>query len=136
MSLQTVALVAGAVLCYASGFALAHFMGESRMREAELEAAVQRADQGREAYEKLVAAQDALDAARRDAVDLRADAERVRVAAEDRVRRAEASSGRADSADAAGCAKLLGRCASLLARGGELAQSAAAKHDALVEAVK
>lgn len=119
----------------AAGFALADYRGDLSLEQYRLDAAVLRAQQGRQAYEKLVAAQDALDAARADAVDLRSDAERVRRAAEDRVRRAEAAAAGTDGAADSGCARLLGRCAGLLARGGEMAQGIAAKHDALVKAV-
>ncbi|WP_418955098.1 hypothetical protein [Sutterella wadsworthensis] len=130
-------LVTGAAVVAAGvvGFLIGDYRGDLRLQDERLQAAVLRADQGRQAYEKIVAAQDALASARADAIDLRADAERVRRAAEDRVRRAEAAAAGADGAADSGCEKLLGRCAGLLARGGELAQGVAAKHDALVKAV-
>ena len=124
-------LVLIAVMC---GYLIGDYRGQIEMQDLQLQAAVLRAEQGREAYEKLVAAQDALAAARRDSVDLRADAERVRRAYEDRLRRAEAAAGRADAPAAPGCTQLLVRCTDLLARGGSLAQDAAAKHDAAVSA--
>lgn len=116
------------------GMALGGSVVYSNLQDYKLEAAVLRADQGRRDYEKLVAAQDALDAARRDAVDLRDMAVRVRNAYEDRLRRAEAVASSPCQADCAECERLLKRGADLLARGGTLLQDAAAKHDALVGA--
>ena len=118
------------------GFLLGDYRGEIKLQDVQLQAAVLRAHQGRQQYEKLVAAQDALSAARRDSVDLRADAERVRRAYEDRLRRAEASAEGTGGADPAGCTQLLVRCTDLLARGGSLAQDFAAKHDATVDLLR
>lgn len=118
------------------GFLIGDYRGQIEMQDLQLQAAVLRAEQGREAYEKLVAAQDALAAARRGSVDLRTDAERVRRAYEDRLRRVEATARRDESSASAGCTQLLVRCTDLLARGGSLAQDFAAKHDAVVQAVK
>ncbi len=119
-----------------AGFLLGDYRGQIEIQDLQLQAAIARAQQGRQAYEKLVEAQDALDAARRDSVDLRADAERVRIAYEDRLRRAKANAGRTDASAPAGCTQLLVRCTDLLARGGSLAQEFAGKHDAVVELVK
>lgn len=118
------------------GFLIGDYRGQIEMQDLQLQAAVLRAEQGREAYEKLVAAQDALAAARRGSVDLRTDAERVRRAYEDRLRRVEATARRDESSASAGCTQLLVRCTDLLARGGSLAQEFAGKHDAVVELVK
>lgn len=114
------------------GFLLGDYRGKIELQSVQLRAAVLRAEQGREAYEKLVAAQDALAAARRDSLDLRTDAERVRRAYEDRLRRVEATARRDESSASAGCTQLLVRCTDLLARGGSLAQDFAAKHDAVI----
>lgn len=118
------------------GFLIGDYRGEIELQDERLQAAVLRAQQGRQQYEKLVAAQDALAAARRDSVDLRADAERVRRAYEDRLRRAEATSSRTDTSAPSGCPQLLLRCTDLLARGGSLAQDFAAKHDATVDLLR
>lgn len=118
------------------GFLIGDYRGQIEMQDLQLQAAVLRAEQGREAYEKLVAAQNALAAARAASVDLRADAERVRRAYESRLRRAEAAVGRTDASAAPGCAQLLVRCTDLLARGGSLAQDFAAKHDATVDLLR
>lgn len=135
MNWQRIAMGAAVLGAGVVGFLLGDYRGEIKLQEFQLQAAVQRANDGRQSYKRLVAAQDALDVARRDAVDLRADAERVRRAAEDRVRRAEAAASGSDGTADSSCEKLLGRCAGLLARGGELAQGFAARHDALVKAV-
>ena len=131
MSIERIVAIVCALVCAVGGYLIGAYRGELKIKDIQLQAAVLRAEQGGAAYKKLVAAQDAL---ADDTADLRADAERVRRAAEDRVRRAEAASGGTDSSAESGCARLLGRCAELLARGGELAQSAAARHDAVTAA--
>lgn len=136
MNIERIVSVAAVLAAGVVGFLIGDYRGEIELQDERLQAAVLRAQQGRQQYEKLVAAQDALAAARRDSVDLRADAERVRRAYEDRLRRAEASAGGAVGAAPAGCTQLLVRCTDLLARGGSLAQDFAAKHDAVVQAVK
>lgn len=136
MTVERVVCILCAVACAIVGYLLGAYRGEIKVKDIQLQAAVLRAEQGGAAYKKLVAAQDALDNARRDSADLRADAERVRVAYEDRLRRAKAATGGADGEDAARCAGLLVRCTDLLARGGELATGIAGKHDALIELVK
>ncbi len=136
MDWQRIAMGAAVLAAGVVGFLIGDYRGEIELQDERLQAAVLRAHQGRQQYEKLVAAQDALAAARRDSVDLRADAERVRRAYEDRLRRAEASAEGTVGAASAGCTQLLVRCTDLLARGGSLAQDFAAKHDAVVQAVK
>lgn len=136
MTVEQIVCIGCALASGVVGFLIGDYRGEIELQDERLQAAVLRAQQGRQQYEKLVAAQDALAAARRDSVDLRADAERVRRAYEDRLRRAEASAGGAVGAAPAGCTQLLVRCTDLLARGGSLAQDFAAKHDAVVQAVK
>lgn len=133
---QRLAMGAAVLAAGVVGFLLGDYRGEIKLQDVQLQAAVLRAHQGRKQYEKLVAAQDALSAARRDSVDLRTDAERVRRAYEDRLRRAEAAARRDESSASAGCTQLLVRCTDLLARGGSLAQDFAAKHDAVVQTVK
>ena len=135
MNIERIVSVAAVLAAGVVGFLIGDYRGDIELQDERLQAAVLRAQQGRQQYEKLVAAQDALAAARRDSVDLRADAERVRRAYEDRLRRA-ASAGGAVGAAPAGCTQLLVRCTDLLARGGSLAQDFAAKHDAVVQAVK
>ena len=136
MSIERIVFIVCVLAAGIVGFLLGDYRGEIKLQDVQLQAAVLRAQQGRQAYEKLVEAQDALDAARAASVDLRADAERVRRAYESRLRRAEAAAGRTDAPAAPGCAQLLVRCTDLLARGGSLVQDYAAKHDAAVSAVK
>ena len=136
MNVERIVGIACALVAGIAGYLIGNYRGQIEMQDLQLQAAVLRAEQGREAYEKLVAAQNALAAARRDSVDLRTDAERVRRAYEDRLRRAKANAGRTDASAPSGCPQLLLRCTDLLARGGSLAQDAAAKHDAVVELVK
>lgn len=136
MNIERIVSVVAILAAGVVGFLIGDYRGQIEMQDLQLQAAVLRAEQGRQQYEKLVAAQDALAAARRDSVDLRADAERVRRAYEDRLRRAKDSSGGTGGAAPAGCTQLLVRCTDLLARGGSLAQDFAAKHDAVVQAVK
>ena len=136
MSIDRVVTLACVLAAGVAGFLLGDYRGQIEMQDLQLQAAVLRAQQGRQAYEKLVEAQDALAAARAASVDLRADAERVRIAYEDRLRRAEATSSRTDTSAPSGCPQLLLRCTDLLARGGSLAQDFAAKHDATVDLLR
>lgn len=136
MSIERIVFIVCVLAAGIVGFLLGDYRGEIKLQDVQLQAAVLRAHQGRQQYEKLVAAQDALSAARRDSVDLRADAERVRRAYEDRLRRVEATARRDESSAPAGCTQLLVRCTDLLARGGSLAQDFAAKHDATVDLLR
>ena len=136
MSIDRVVTLACVLAAGVAGFLLGDYRGQIEMQDLQLQAAVLRAQQGRQAYEKLVEAQDALAAARAASVDLRADAERVRIAYENRLRRAKANAGRTDASAPSGCPQLLLRCTDLLARGGSLAQDFAAKHDATVDLLR
>lgn len=121
-------LVAGAVGGYMYA---AHEYGEE-IANIKLEAAIVRANDGRKAYEKLVAAQNALDASRRDAVRLSDDLDRVQRAYKDRERRASADACRVERAAVARCEGLLRESAELLAEGSGLLQRNARVHDAVV----
>lgn len=120
--------VAGAVggYMYAS-----HKYGEE-IANVKLQAAIVRANDGRKSYEKLVAAQNALDAARRDAVRLSDDLDRVQRAYKDRERRASADTCRVERAAVARCEGLLRESAELLTEGSGLLQRNAGVHDAAV----
>ena len=98
-----------------------HEYGEE-IANVKLQAAIVRANDGRKAYEKLVAAQNALDASRRDAVRLSDDLDRVQRAYKDRERRAAVSA----------CEKLLLEGAGLVEGGGRILQDVSAIHDARV----
>lgn len=109
---------------------------QSLIDERELESAIARANQGKRDYEKLIEAQNSLDAWRRNAVDLDAELRRVQSAAEDRDRKSSSVTCRVDYGAITRCEALLRESAELLAEGGKLLQHHAAVHDGLAEAVK
>lgn len=125
-------LVAGAVGGYMYA---AHEYGEE-ISNIKLEAAIVRANDGRKAYEKLVAAQNALDASRRDAVRLSDDLDRVLRAYKDRERRASADACKLERSAIARCEGLLRESTELLAEGSDLLQRNAGVHDATVSLEK
>lgn len=106
-----------------------HEYGEEIVN-VKLQAAIVRANDGRKAYEKLVAAQNALDASRRDAVRLSDDLDRVQRAYQNRERRASADACRVERAAIARCEGLLRESTELLAEGSGLLQRNAGVHDA------
>ena len=132
MNWQTIATAAACIACFAAGFGLAHYRKEAELEEWKKTAAAELAEHERSSHEKLVEALDALERARGDAVDLRADLERVRVAADRRVQRASATACSAERAAVARCEGLLREGVELLTEGGSLLQRNAAVHDAVV----
>lgn len=112
-----------------------HEYGEE-IANVKLQAAIVRANDGRKAYEKLVAAQNALDASRRDAVRLSDDLARVQRTYEDRERRASSDACRVERAAVARCEDLLRESTGLLAEGSDLLQRNSAVHDAAVSLKK
>ena len=133
MTWQTVATTAACIACFAAGFGLAHYRKEAELEEWKKTAAAELAEHERSSHEKLVEALDALERARGDAVDLRADLERVRVAADGRVQRASAAACSAERAAVSRCEGLLREGVELLAEGGALLQRNAQVHDAVVQ---
>lgn len=135
MSVQVLKGVAVLVLSAAIFIAgyqyAAAFYGEE-IANVKLQAAIVRANDGRKAYEKLVAAQNALDASRRDAVRLSDDLDRVQRAYQNRERRASADACRVERAAIARCEGLLRESTELLAEGSGLLQRNAGVHDAAV----
>lgn len=135
MSVQVLKGVAVLVLSAAIFIAgyqyAAAFYGEE-IANVKLQAAIVRANDGRKAYEKLVAAQNALDASRRDAVRLSDDLDRVQRAYKDRERRASADACRVERAAVSACEKLLLEGAGLVEGGGRILQDVSAIHDARV----
>ena len=120
-----------------AGFLLGDYRGQIEIQDLQLQAAVLRAEQGREAYEKLVAVQDALEASRADRDrDAREYAERVRQLDADRKRKASAAQCRDERAAVARCEELLKEGVGLLGEGRALLQRNADFHDALVGLVK
>lgn len=132
MTWQTVATAAACVACFAGGFGLAHYRKEAELEEWKKAAAAELAEHERSSHEKLVEALDALERARGDAVDLRADLERVQLAANRRVQRASATACSAERAAVARCEGLLREGVELLTEGGALLQRNASIHDAAV----
>lgn len=118
--------IAGAVVGYMYA---SHEHGEE-IANVKLQAAIVRANDGRKSYEKLVVAQNALDASRRDAVRLSDDLDRVQRAYQDRERRASADACRVERAAIARCEGLLRESTELLAEGSGLLQRNAGVHDA------
>lgn len=133
MSWKTTVTVA---LSFAVGFGLAYYRGEEQLRDAQLDAAVVRAQDGRKAYERLVEAQTALDALRAERVDVDAELERLRRAVASRAERPSASACAVERAAVARCEGLLRESAELLAEGGSLLQRNASIHDAVVRATE
>lgn len=133
---QIYALALAAVISFSSGALITAKHYEDEIAARELKAAVSRAEQGRVAYEKLIAAQNSLDAWRRNAVDLDAELRRVQSAAEYRDRKSSSVTCRVDYGAITRCEALLRESAELLAEGGKLLQHNAAIHDGLAEAVK
>lgn len=124
--------VAAGVGIFVAGYQYAAALYGEDVANLKLEAAIVRANDGRKAYEKLVAAQNALDASRRDAVRLSGDLDRVQRAYKDRERRASADACRVEQAALARCEDLLREGASLAQEGGKLLQRNAGLHDAAV----
>lgn len=133
MSWKTTVTVA---LSFAVGFGLAYYRGEEQLKDAQLDAAVVRAQDGRKAYERLVEAQNALDALRAERVDVDAELERLRRAVASRAERPSASACAVERAAVARCESLLRESADLLAEGGALLQRNASIHDAVVRATE
>lgn len=125
-----------AVASFAIGFGLAYYRGEEVLKGAQLDAAVVRAQDGRKAYERLVEAQNALDALRAERVDVDAELERLRRAFASRAKRPSAPACAVERAAVARCEDLLREGAEILAEGGALLQRNAGAHDAVVRAIE
>ena len=102
---------------------------EARIADEALEAAVARAEQGKKAYERLVEAQNSLDAWRSSAESMSAELDRMRN--EQRSLRESADACRVERAAVARCEGLLREGSDLLAEGADLLERNAAVHDAL-----
>ncbi len=128
----TIAAIAGAAIISAcAGAAVSALYYRAEISSMRLDAATARANQGREDYAKLVAAQDALSTAERERVRLDRELGRVRNAYARSRAGASNASGGDDSSAVSRCEKLLREGAELVAEGGELLQRNAARHDAL-----
>lgn len=137
MDWQQVATGAAVLAAGVAGYLIGDYRGEIELQGVQLEAAVLRANQGRQAYERLVEVQDALDAARADrAASDREWAERVRKLNADRKRQASSDQCRDERAAVARCEGLLREGVGLLGEGRGLLQRNAEVHDALIGLVK
>lgn len=131
---QIYALALASVISFSSGALITAKHYEDEIAARELKAAVARAEQGRVAYEKLIAAQNGLDAWRASAESMSAELERVRSAK--RTVRTSADTCGVERAAVARCEGLLERSADAVARCSDLLQRDAAIHDALAESMK
>lgn len=137
MSIDRVVTLACVLAAGIAGFLLGNYRGQIEMQDLQLQAAVLRAEQGREAYEKLVAVQDALEASRADRDrDAREYAERVRQLDADRKRKASAAQCRDERAAVARCEGLLREGVGLLGEGRDVLQRNADVHDAVIRVVR
>lgn len=128
--------VALAAACFSVGFGMASYRGAEELAQARLEAAIVRANDGRESYAKLVAAQDALDNLCADADRVRLDLDRVRCAESERAARASASACDVERAAVSRCENLLRESAELLSEARKLLENNAAIHDAAIRAIE
>lgn len=123
------ALIVGA----AGGWYVTNQYHEERAHEAALQAAIERAEQGKREYAKIMRINDELDASLRRIGGLSAELDRVRKLA---AKRAAARASELDSGAVDKCERLLAESAELLTEGGELLQRNALRHDALVRTLE
>lgn len=127
------AIIVGA---FFAGFLIAHQNGVQKLENAELQAAIVRANDGRKAYERILAAQNELDALRVQHDDVRSSLERMRRAESERAKRESASPCGVEREAVAKCERLLREGAELLAEGDDLLRNHAALHDALARSIE
>lgn len=132
MDLKILAIVAA----FLAGALLTYKYEEQKLENAELQAAILRANDGRKSYERILAAQNELDELRVQHDGVRASLERMRRAESQRAKRESASSCGVEREAVAKCERLLKEGADLLAEGGNLLQRNAAIHDALASATE
>lgn len=137
MNVERLVSIVCALVAGIAGYLIGDYRGQIEMQDLQLQAAVLRAEQGREAYEKLVAVQDALEASRADRDrDAREYAERVRQLDADRRRKASAAQCRDERAAVARCESLLKEGVGLLGEGSGLLRRNADLHDAVINLIK
>ena len=127
-------LVFAVVASFVAGVLMTADHYEDKLTQQELDAAIARAEQGKRSYEKLVEAQNGLEAWRASAESMSAELERVRSAK--RTVRTSADTCGVERAAVARCEGLLERSADTVARCSDLLQRDAAIHDAVIGAVK
>lgn len=137
MNVERIVVIACALVAGIAGYLIGDYRGQIEMQDIQLQAAVLRAEQGREAYEKLVAVQDALEASRADRDrDAREYAERLRQLDADRKRQASAAQCRDERAAVARCEELLKEGVRLLGEGSSVLQRNADLHDAVIRLIE
>lgn len=130
-------LKGGAVVAaFLAGVILTHKYESQKLENAELQAAILRANDGRKSYERILEAQNELDALRSERDGLRTSVERLRRAESQRAKRESASACGMEREAVAKCERLLKEGADLLAEGGNLLQRNAGIHDALARATE
>ena len=132
MDLKILAIVAA----FLAGALLTHKYEEQKLENAELQAAILRANDGRKSYERILAAQNELDELRVQHDGVRASLERMRRAESQRAKRESASSCGVEREAVAKCERLLREGAELLVEGDDLLRKHAAIHDALASATE
>ena len=132
MDLKILAIVAA----FLAGALLTHKYEEQKLENAELQAAILRANDGRKSYERILAAQNELDELRVQHDGVRASLERMRRAESQRAKRESAGSCGVEREAVAKCERLLKEGADLLAEGDELLRRHSAIHDALASATE
>lgn len=131
MDLKNLAIV-GAFLV---GVICTYKYEEQKLENAELQAAILRANDGRKAYERILAAQNELDALRVQHDGVRSSLERMRRAESQRAKRESAGSCGVEREAVSKCERLLKEGADLLAEGGALLQRNASIHDVLASTI-
>lgn len=131
MDLKNLAIV-GAFLV---GVICTYKYEEQKLENAELQAAILRANDGRKSYERILAAQNELDELRVQHDGVRASLERLRRAESQRAKRESASACGMEREAVAKCERLLKEGADLLAEGDGLLRRHSAIHDALASAI-
>lgn len=131
MDLKILAIVAA----FLAGALLTYKYEEVKLENAELQAAILRANDGRKSYERILAAQNELDALRVQHDGVRSSLERMRRAESQRAKRESAGSCGVEREAVAKCERLLKEGAELLTEGDELLRRNAATHDALASTI-
>lgn len=131
MDLKNLAIVAAFLV----GVICTYKYEEQKLENAELQAAILRANDGRKAYERILAAQNELDALRVQHDGVRSSLERMRRAESERAKRESDGSCGVERAAVARCENLLREGAELLAEGGTLLERNAAVSDALASTI-
>lgn len=132
MDLKILAIVAA----FLAGALLTYKYEEQKLENAELQAAILRANDGRKSYERILAAQNELDELRVQHDGVRASLERMRRAESSRTKRESAGSCGVEREAIAKCERLLREGAELLVEGDNLLRNHAAIHDALASATE